>query len=115
MACRFPGAASPAEFWRNLESGICSVDEIPSDRFDTDALYAPELSVNGKMATRRGGFLPRVDEWDAEYFGVSPEEARAMDPQQRLLLEVAVEALDDAGLSTEDVFGTAGGVFIGGR
>ncbi|MGW9367991.1 amino acid adenylation domain-containing protein, partial [Streptomyces albidoflavus] len=32
MACRFPGAATPDEFWRNLLDGVSSIDEAPADR-----------------------------------------------------------------------------------
>ncbi len=38
-----------------------------------------------------------IDQFDAEFFGYSPQEAELMDPQQRLFLETAHEALERSG------------------
>jgi len=32
MACRFPDASTPEEFWNNIVNGKCSIDEIPAYR-----------------------------------------------------------------------------------
>ena len=70
----------------------------------------------GTICNREGGFLTswQPDEFDAEFFAISPREAAAMDPQQRLLLEVACEALEDAGIRTaRRSAGTQTSVFVG--
>ncbi|MGW5680049.1 type I polyketide synthase, partial [Streptomyces sp. NPDC003860] len=61
----------------------------------------------------RGGFLDRVDAFDAAFFGISPREAAVMDPQQRLVLELAWEALEDAGRPPGQLAGRGVGVFVG--
>ncbi|HEY7213099.1 MAG TPA: type I polyketide synthase, partial [Thermoanaerobaculia bacterium] len=113
VGCRFPGASGPAAFWNLLRGGVDAISEVPPDRWDAAALYDPDPGQVGKMNTRWGGFLERVDAFDAAFFGISPREAVQMDPQQRLLLEVAWEALEDAGLVPEQLQGTRTGVFVG--
>jgi acyl transferase domain-containing protein len=61
-----------------------------------------------------GGFLDGdVAAFDAEAFGIAPQEADLIDPQHRLLLEVAWEACEHAGLPVQELAGTAAGVFTG--
>jgi acyl transferase domain-containing protein len=54
-----------------------------------------------------------VDQFDAEFFSISPREAKAMDPQQRLLLEVVWEALEDAAVDVSTLSNTSAGVYLG--
>lgn len=113
IGCRFPGASGPAAFWQLMCDGLDAVTEIPSDRFDVNAVYDPRPGIPGKIVTRRAGFLENIDAFDPEFFGISPREAVSMDPQQRLLLEVAWEALEDAGQVPADLANSPTGVFIG--
>ncbi|MCP3805306.1 hypothetical protein NLX83_39175 [Allokutzneria sp. A3M-2-11 16] len=69
MAGRWPGANEPARLWANLAAGERTIAS----------------TVEG------------VTDWDAEFFGISEEEARIIDPQHRLLLECAWEAMESAG------------------
>jgi acyl transferase domain-containing protein/acyl carrier protein len=113
MGCRFPGAESPEAFWELLKNRGDAIREVPADRWDGSELYDPNPDASGKLATRWGGFLDRVDEFDAIFFGISPREAARMDPQQRVLLEVAWEAFEDAGQTVERLGGSQTGVFVG--
>jgi acyl transferase domain-containing protein/protein-L-isoaspartate O-methyltransferase len=113
LSCRFPGAASPAAFWRMLVEGRDAITEVPAERWDIDAYYDPDVKAVGKTATRWGGFLDGIDQFDPTFFHISPREAARMDPQQRLLLEVSWEALENAGLPRERIAGSATGVYIG--
>jgi acyl transferase domain-containing protein len=113
LACRFPGAANAAAFWRLLRDGTDAVTEVPPQRWDADAYFDPDPAAPGKMNTRWGGFLDDIDQLDAHFFGISQREAAQMDPQQRLVAELAYEALEDAGLAPSRLAGTRVGVFLG--
>ncbi|HTN88779.1 MAG TPA: type I polyketide synthase [Sorangium sp.] len=113
-ACRLPdGIETPEDLWRLLREGVDAVVEIPRDRWNIDAYFDPDRDAPGKVYCRNGSFLDRVDEFDAEFFGIAPREAKAMDPQQRLLLEVGWEALERAGIAVERLRDTRTGVFVG--
>ncbi len=113
IACRFPGADSPAALWRLLCDGVDAIREIPAERFDVNRVFSRDAAAPGRMNTRRGGFIDHVDRFDAGFFGMSPREAKHIDPQQRLLLELAWEAMEDAGIGADALAGTATGVFVG--
>ncbi len=113
LGCRFPGAADPDAFWALLESGGDAISDVPAGRWDTSAYFDPDPEAEGKMYTQRGGYLPRVDGFDAAFFGVSPREAENLDPQHRLLLEVAWEAMEHGGIAPSTLRGSNTGVFVG--
>ena len=114
MGCRFPGGAtSPDAFWQLLRQGFDGTREIPADRWDIDEYFDANPDASGKMYTRRGAFLDRVDLFDPQFFGISPREAVSLDPQQRLLLEVSWEALENAGQAPDRLLGSPTGVFVG--
>ncbi len=115
VGCRFPGADSPEEFWRRLCEGFDAIRTAPADRWEADKYFSTDKGAPGKSNSRWGGFLDRVDQFDREFFGLSPREAAHMDPQQRLLLETAWEALEDAGQMTDRLPGCAAGVFVGAQ
>lgn len=114
MACRWPGGASdPGRFWRLLADGVDAVGEIPADRMDVAAWFDPRPAQPGRMASRWGGYLGGLQDFDAAFFEMSPREAERLDPQHRLLLETSWEALEDGGIDPLSLDGSRTGVFIG--
>ncbi|MFI6100024.1 amino acid adenylation domain-containing protein [Lentzea sp. NPDC051213] len=83
LACRFPGAETPEEFWAQLVAGTDSVTGIPASRWQDEPGW--------------GSFLDDPALFDPDVFGITEEEARLIDPHARMLLELAHEALERAG------------------
>ncbi len=113
VACRFPGANTPEEFWENLVGGRDSVTEIPPDRWNADLYYQPGEPEPGKTNSRWGGFVDDAYAFDAEFFQIGNDEAMAMDPQQRLFLQTSWQVLERAGYSGLRSDGRRVGVFVG--
>ncbi|MGE2818272.1 type I polyketide synthase, partial [Mycobacterium heidelbergense] len=84
LACRFPSAAGPRDFWRLLRDGR-EATQLPGD----------------------------VAEFDADFFNLSPREARAMDPRQRLALELVWELFEDAFVVPETLRGEPVSIYVG--
>jgi acyl transferase domain-containing protein len=84
LACRFPAAANPRDLWHLIHDGL-EVAQLPGN----------------------------VAEFDADFFNLSPREARAMDPRQRLALELTWELLEDAFVVPETVRGQQVAVYLG--
>lgn len=112
MACRFPGASSPEEFWRMLVRGEQAIGEVPANHWNIEDYYSsvPEF---GKTYCRTGGFLDNPYGFDAGLFGISEAEAAVMDPQQRMILELTYELIERAGYSRQQMSGRKIGLFVG--
>nr|WP_263974219.1 type I polyketide synthase [Streptomyces albicerus] len=113
MSCRLPKADNPSAFWALLRDGGNGITDVPADRWDAHRLLASDVTAPGKVTTTRGGFLNDIAGFDADFFGIAPNEAAMMDPQQRLMLELGWEALEDAGIVPAHLAGTRTGVFVG--
>ena len=114
IGCRLPGGVDgPDRYWKFLQDAGDAITVVPGDRWDADAFYDADPMTPGRMTTKWGGFIDDVAGFDAEFFGITPREARAMDPQQRILLEVAWEALENAGIPADSLAGTRTGVIMG--
>ncbi|CAM5314459.1 Polyketide synthase OS=Streptomyces antimycoticus OX=68175 GN=SANT12839_087120 PE=4 SV=1 [Streptomyces antimycoticus] len=92
-------------------TGTAATDGPATGTAATDGPDADGL--NRSAPTWYGGFLDRVDTFDASFFGISPREATAMDPQQRLMLELAWESFEDAEIRPGTLKDTPTGVFVG--
>ena len=113
MACRFPGANDCEQFWHNLETGVNSVTEIPPQKWEVEKYYSPQPRQANKTISKWSGLIEASDKFDAQFFAISPREAKFLDPQQKLMLEISWCCLEDAGYSQAKLSGTNVGVFIG--
>ncbi|KAI0100021.1 putative polyketide synthase [Nemania sp. FL0031] len=115
MSYRFPGGStSDQSFWDMLISKRCASADVPPDRFNINAHYDPDTRRLDTLSCRGGHYVDgRPDVFDAGFFGIGAVEASSMDPLHRISLEESFRALENAGLSLEDVAGTKTCVFSG--
>ncbi len=113
MACRFPGAPDLTTFWRQLLDGAnCAIECPPgSNEGRVGELYSDTSSI--PSACRHGAFLTDIDQFDAEFFRISPSEAEFLDPQQRMMLETSWQALENANIDPDSLRGSSASVFAG--
>ena len=95
LSCRFPGAATADEYWKNLCDGVKSITFF-SDQELVAANVDPSLLADSSYV-KAAPTLAGVEMFDAAFFGYSPKDAALMDPQHRLFLEVCWETLENAG------------------
>ena len=115
MSGRFPGAGNLDEYWKNLLVEVDCITEFPESRHAGVAGFVHKLQQEAPMdvAYEKGGYLERIDDFDAEYFKISNKEAVMMDPMQRLLLTTVMETVEDAGYGGNRIVASKTGVFIG--
>lgn len=114
LACRVAGNNnSPEQLWQSLLKKQDASGEIPDMRWEPYLRRDPRNAKILKETTSRGYFLDRLEDFDAQFFGISPKEAEQMDPQQRLSLEVTWEALENAGITSKSLSGSDTAVFWG--
>ncbi|BBY95272.1 phthiocerol synthesis polyketide synthase type I PpsE [Mycobacterium gallinarum] len=106
MAGRFPGADSVTTFWDNLRRGEESIATLSDDALAAAGVSAKTLADPAYV--RRAPLLDGTDEFDAEYFGMTPYTAAMMDPQQRLFLQTAWHAFEDSGYDPATFDGAIG-------
>lgn len=112
ISCRYPRSADIDEFWRHLVNGTDLIGPMPSSRKE---LLRPFFGdgIESLGETNDCGYLEDIDQFDADFFGISGRESKFMDPQQRIFLEVAYQAFEDAGYSIASLDNSDTGVFIG--
>ena len=92
MACRLPMSGSKEEFWENIVNGRSCFVSKPADklRFE-EVLENPHYGEFIEMMTFPeaknlesfvGGYIPDNDKFDADFFNISPREARYIEPGQ---------------------------------
>jgi acyl transferase domain-containing protein/acyl carrier protein len=113
MSCRFPKAGTIDAFLALLNSGESGMADIPLERWDNDNYYDSDVDAMGSLYIKQLGLIDNVKSFDADFFNISPREAKLMSPQLRVLMEATYHALEDANLSLDSIKGSLTGVFIG--
>ncbi|QMW05862.1 polyketide synthase [Spirosoma foliorum] len=109
MAGRFPGANTIEALWELLKQGK------ETTRFFTDSELDASIPAglkNDPLYVKARGVIDQADQFDAQFFGLTPNVAQLMDPQQRIFLEIAWETLEQTGYLPQHFDGRVG-VFAG--
>lgn len=110
MACLFPGADGPAEFWANICAGLEFIsDPVPSWGA---ARYLGSTGSN-RIATSRGGYLGERFAADLASLGIMPSSVDGGEPDQFLALRIAQAALADAGADAPGTDHSRTGIILG--
>ncbi|SDY17711.1 hybrid non-ribosomal peptide synthetase/type I polyketide synthase [Thermoactinomyces sp. DSM 45892] len=107
ISAKVPGADDVDEWWELLREGKCSIQEIPESRIKLDPGQSPAKQY------LRYGYIEGIDQFDPQYFNISPKLAKEMDPNQRMMLETVNQAIEDAGYPREKIANQNVGVFMG--
>ncbi|MBC2580387.1 non-ribosomal peptide synthetase [Clostridium sp. DJ247] len=110
---RYPQSKDLEDFWQKLKEGYDFIQEVPSNRWDSNEIYDENKNATGKAYTKWGSFLDDIDKFDPLFFNISPKEAALIDPQERLFLETVHHTLEDGGYSRKNLENRAVGVFVG--
>ncbi|MFJ6650492.1 beta-ketoacyl synthase N-terminal-like domain-containing protein [Streptomyces sp. NPDC091290] len=95
LSLRFPGADSAERFWANLRDGVDSVRVFGEEELAAASLTSEQRRAPGLVPV--AGVLDGVEEFDIEFFGMSPKEAELTHPAHRLFLECCTRLWRRAG------------------
>ena len=112
MACLFPGADGPAQFWHNIVGGVDSVTDPPAD-WQPELFFDPAGQRDDRVYTARGGYLGPQCRFEPTQYGVMPNSVEGSEPDQFVALQCTCEALADAGVPDIPINRERTGVIFG--
>jgi fatty acid synthase, animal type len=98
---RFPQSRNLNEFAKNLYEKVDMIDDEES-----------RWKHIHPLLTKRFGKVSGLEKFDASFFYYMDKHANITDPQIRMLLEHCYEAIIDAGVNPQALFGKRIGVFV---
>ncbi|TGJ66783.1 Type I Iterative Polyketide synthase (PKS) [Orbilia oligospora] len=116
FAFKFPSGVTDSEtLWKVMINGEDCLVDVPEDRFNMDAFRDTGSGSSGSVSSKPKGYFinDNIAAFDAPFFSITAEEAGAMDPQQRVLLETTYHAIENAGLTMNELSGSRTSVHVG--
>ncbi|QUH28423.1 SDR family NAD(P)-dependent oxidoreductase [Vallitalea guaymasensis] len=102
------------EYWEIIKNKIGCTEDFPKYRAKGVEGLVNIFNDSGEEPKfYQGSYIGRIDEFDNEFFQLSPREASLMDPAQRIFLETIRNTFDDAGYTAERLKQSKTGVFLG--
>lgn len=101
LACLFPDAQTPEQFWQNLLAGKDSISLATQEQMgvDPDFFYAPlkgKTGETGKYYCKRGGYIKNF-QFDTTGYRIAPDVLEGLDKIYQWSLYVSKQALQDSG------------------
>ena len=106
MAAQYPEASNLCEFWKNISSGRYCAKKLGIKELQTRGV--PQEFIQNPRFVGLAAEPPGILEFDHEFFGLSPKEAKIMDPQHRRFIQAAWHALEDAAYPPSQIPGNLG-------
>jgi acyl transferase domain-containing protein len=97
IACTFPGARNPSEFWENIVGKVDAIRDVSPERWDPEIFYDPEPGKEDRIYCKKGGWMPDSFTFNPLRYGIMPNTVPGAEPDHFLVLRTVYEALDDAG------------------
>ncbi|MCG8684922.1 MAG: AMP-binding protein, partial [Desulfobacterales bacterium] len=110
IACRYPGAPGKDAFWENIILKKDCISTFSEEEMEENGI--PLSMRRHRDFVPKSGWIDGLERFDADFFNITPAEARIIDPQHRIFMECAWEALEDAGIDldrTDDITGIYAG------
>ena len=112
MACLFPGADSPAQFWHNIVNSVDQVTDPPPD-WQPELFLDPTGEQDDRVYTGRGGYFGDLCRFNPARYGVMPGSVEGSEPDHFIALRCAFEAVADAGVPEIPLNRETTGVILG--
>ncbi|WP_426576121.1 SDR family NAD(P)-dependent oxidoreductase [Xenorhabdus stockiae] len=110
--CTFPGAKNAQAYWQNIVQKNISIQGITQEKWQQRHILTPSDKEDAVKRMQLFGFLPDIDQFDAEFWGIDAETAKQIDPQQRLLMQCIWRCVEHAGYDLEDLTQRKVGLFV---
>ncbi|WP_459470469.1 beta-ketoacyl synthase N-terminal-like domain-containing protein [Staphylococcus cohnii] len=111
LAGEYPEAENIEEFWDNLKNKKDSVKQNNLKRWKK--ILNKEIYGEKNNQNLWGGYLRNPLKFDAEFFGITPNEAYSIEPEERLFLQTVYNALEDSGYTKKSLEKKEVGVYVG--
>jgi enediyne polyketide synthase len=112
MACWYPGARNPRQLWENILARRRQFRRFPEQRFSIADYYDPNSGESDKTYISRGAVIDGFTfDWASRRIPYST--FQNTDVVHWLALEIAIEAIEDAGYTRDDLPSEHTGVIVG--
>ncbi|MCW6005993.1 SDR family NAD(P)-dependent oxidoreductase [Micromonospora sp. CPCC 205371] len=120
ISVELPGVRGTHELWDLISSGRNLTRPFPAERRAEmvefiELLRSSAISevTDRSLQFHNGSFLDRIDNFDPDFFGMTPKHASTMDPHLRMIMRNMYVAAEDAGYVGDRIRGSRTGVFVG--